>query len=122
MLCHCSDCKRLTGSVFAMHYPVGPGKFAITSAAQPKVHGFKHPTGVVTASSFCPDCGTWLFKQVEAAPWQGFYFVQAGIVDLEPGLEARGLWAKTTPLVKIWVSERAPWLAPVQGAEQRAQF
>jgi hypothetical protein len=120
MLCHCSDCKRLTGSVFAMHYPIGPGNFTIT-AGEPKVYNFKHPTGVVTAASFCGDCGTWLYKQVETDQWHGFYFVQAGTTDLEPGMEAQGYWTGK-PVVELWVSERPAWLAPVEGAEQKAQF
>lgn len=103
-----------------MHYPIGPGKFAVT-AGEPKVHNFKHPTGVVTAASFCGDCGTWLYKQVEADPWRGFHFVQAGTTDLQAGLEAKGYWTGT-PAVELWVSERAPWLAPVTGAEQKPQF
>jgi hypothetical protein len=126
MLCHCSVCKRLTGSVFAMHYPVAGNQFAITSAARPKVHAFTHPTGLPLVASFCPDCGTWLYKQVEAeaAPMYGFFLVQAGTTDLPPGATeaAEGHWAKRTPAVEIWVSERAPWLAPVDGAEQKAQF
>ena len=121
MLCHCGDCKRLSGSMFAMHYPIPGANFTIT-AGEPKVHNFKHPTGVVTAASFCPDCGTWLFKKVEADPYRDYFLVQAGTTDLEPGMEAEGYWTRTKPVVELWISHRAAWLAPVEGAEQKMQF
>jgi len=117
LLCHCSACKRLSGSLFALHYPIPPTNFAITSG-QPKTHKFVHPAGPPVEAAFCGNCGTWLYKQVEANPFEGFYLVQAGTTDLEPGSEANGYWT-AAPEVELWVTERAPWLAPVEGAEQR---
>lgn len=35
-LCHCSVCKQLSGSLFALHYPIHPDKFSIT-AGEPKL-------------------------------------------------------------------------------------
>ncbi|KAK3387345.1 hypothetical protein B0H63DRAFT_448197 [Podospora didyma] len=58
--------------------PVAPEKFRITSSGQPKIYQFTHPAGFTTDAAFCGDCGTWLYKQVEADPWRGYYFVQAG--------------------------------------------
>ena len=119
-LCHCSVCKRLSGSLFALHYPIPPTNFTLTSG-QPRTHKFTHPAGMGIEAAFCGDCGTWLYKQVEGGPLEGFYLVQAGTTDLEPGLEAKGYWTGV-PAVELWVTERAPWLAPIEGAEQRPGF
>ena len=107
-------------SLFAMHLHTAPDKFRIKSG-EPKIHSFQHPSGLDMKGAFCGDCGTWLYKQVEVDPWRGFYLVQAGTTDLEPGKEAQGFWADP-PVVELWVSERAPWLQPIKGAEQKAQF
>ncbi|KAH8659977.1 DUF636 domain protein [Xylariales sp. PMI_506] len=120
MICHCSDCKQVGSSVFALHYPISPDKFTITSG-QPKLNHFKHFAGIEIVAAFCGDCGTWLYKQVAAEPWTGFYFVQAGTVSLEPDQAVSSYWT-SPPVVEIWVSQRVPWLAPIQGAEQREQF
>ena len=120
MVCHCNECKRLGGSVFAVHYPVAPGAFKLTSG-EPKTHSFKHRAGIGITAAFCGDCGSWLYKQAEADPWHGFFLVEAGTTDVEPGQEAQGYWTNP-PAVELWVSERAPWLGSVQGADQRAQF
>ncbi len=120
LLCHCSVCKRLSGSLFALHYPIPPTNFTLTSG-QPRTHKFTHPVGLGIEAAFCGDCGTWLYKQVGGGPLEGCYLVQAGTTDLEPGLEAKGYWTGA-PAVELWVTERAPWLAPVEGAEQRPGF
>ncbi len=72
-------------------------------------------------AAFCDRCGTWLYKRVDADPFRHWYLVQAGTTDLEPGLEAKGLWSEA-PKIELWVSHRAPWLAPVAGAEQKSEF
>lgn len=69
----------------------------------------------------CGDCGTWVYKQCHVEPFEGFYFVQAGTTDLEPGKEAAGYWSES-PIVELWVTERAPWLGSIEGAEQRPGF
>ncbi|KAH8878539.1 hypothetical protein GQ53DRAFT_707131 [Thozetella sp. PMI_491] len=120
MICHCGDCKKIGSGVFALHYPIAPDKFSIIQG-QPKVHKFKHFAGLPIQAAFCGDCGTWLYKQVEADPWNGFYLVQAGTTAYEPSQGAQGYWAGS-PVVEIWVSQRAPWLQPVPGAEQRPEF
>ena len=120
LLCHCSACKHLSSSLFALHYPIPAPNFTLTSG-QPKTHKFTHPTGLGIQAAFCGDCGTWLYKQVESGPLEGCYLVQAGTTDLEPGLEAKGYWTGA-PAVELWVTERAPWLRPVEGAEQRDGF
>ncbi|KAK5659437.1 hypothetical protein OQA88_638 [Cercophora sp. LCS_1] len=120
ILCHCSVCKRLTSSLFALHYPIAQSNFSITSG-QPKTHNFTHPAGMDIEAAFCDQCGTLLYKRVEAEPFRRSYLVQAGTTELKPGLEAKGLWVEA-PKTELWVSQRAPWLAPVEGAEQKPEF
>jgi hypothetical protein len=106
--------------MFAMHYPVPAEAFTITKGS-PKVNDIKHPTGLEMKAAFCPDCGTWLFKQADADPFKGWFLVQAGTTDVEPDKEASGYWVGA-PEVELWVSQRAPWLGPVKGAEQKSEF
>jgi len=119
-VCHCSVCKRLTGSLFSLSYPIPTTNFTLT-AGKPKTHKFTHPAGMGIEAGFCGDCGTWVYKHVETEAFKGFYFVQAGTTDLEPGMEAKGYWTGS-PAAELWVTERAPWLAPIEGAEQNPGF
>ena len=60
-VCHCLDCKKRSGSAFAVQarYPAGQVKIEGRSNAWTKVH----ENGSRMAFHFCPDCGSDVYYQ-----------------------------------------------------------
>jgi len=97
-ICHCKVCKKLSSSLFALHYPIPPSNFSITPTTSTtgeesgdstsrenqhlKTHKFHHPDAPSMAieAAFCDSCGTWLYKKVDAEPFAGWFLVQGGTV------------------------------------------
>jgi hypothetical protein len=96
-LCHCTDCRKETGSAFFYYGDWRPDQFSVTGAYT-----------TYEGRSFCRICGTRLFHispdHVEIA---------LGSLDEAPvGL---------VPDNEGWIKRREPWLAPVPGARQHRE-
>ncbi|KAJ5883106.1 uncharacterized protein N7473_009992 [Penicillium subrubescens] len=58
ILCHCTNCKRYTGSGFSANIVVPQSSFEYTKGS-PKLYSDRGDRGgVVVVREFCPDCGT----------------------------------------------------------------
>ncbi|MES2936887.1 MAG: GFA family protein [Pseudomonadota bacterium] len=93
-ICHCTDCRRDSGSAFTF-YAVWPADRFERAGETSEFRG----------RYFCPRCGSRLFS------------VDAREAEIRLGL----LSEAPTPLVpgyELWVKRREPWLRPVEGAEQ----
>lgn len=90
-LCHCTDCRKVTGSSF-LHY------------ADWRPHQFSHSGEIRTYAgrSFCPACGSHTFNisddQVE---------IHLGTLDDAP--------TDIAPQVEGWAKRREPWLPAIRG-------
>ena len=71
--CHCSDCKRVTGSPLPAFAGFAPEQVTLTPNHAP----VSHATGV--ARWFCPDCGSPLLASFDYLPDQ--VYVPLGIMD-----------------------------------------
>ena len=93
-LCHCTKCRKATGTVAFAYADWPPSAFTPTGEARE-----------YRGRSFCPVCGSQVFHlsedQVEIA---------LGALDAAPG--------DLVPTREGWVIRREPWLAPVPGAAQ----
>ena len=94
--CHCRDCQRATGSAFATVCIV-PGP-AFELEGDPRSWEVKGASGKGVVRSFCGECGSQLFSQVEVMP--GMYFVKAGALDDASWME---------PASSFWASSAQPW-------------
>jgi hypothetical protein len=67
-VCHCTNCKRRTGSAFGISAYFD--KTAVTAfTGQTKVYAFHHAAqNHEQKRHFCPDCGTTLFWYLTALP------------------------------------------------------
>ena len=92
-LCHCLDCRKLSGSVFQA--------LAIFPEAAVAVSG---ETREFAGRSFCPRCGSSVFGRSEDE-----IEVSLGTLD-EPN--------QLTPTYELWTIRREAWLPPVPGARQ----
>jgi hypothetical protein len=92
--CHCSICRKLSGSAFAAYAHVSKRKFRFISGEDLITHYESTPG---STRGFCRVCGS-------AAPGQAPYLptvsVAAGLLDDDPGVR---------PMLHVFVSSKAPW-------------
>ncbi|OOF90361.1 hypothetical protein ASPCADRAFT_400859 [Aspergillus carbonarius ITEM 5010] len=105
-LCHCLDCRKLTGAPYSYNYIVKTSGLHISGSP-------KEVTKSSDRNYFCPDCGTPVFsRKVESdGDSGGITIVRAGIFD-------DAILNDRKPQVEIYVDERLEWIKPIEGAEQ----
>ena len=94
--CHCSRCRKFTGSAFASNILVDPKQFKWLSG-EDRVGRFDHPDAKHFATCFCKNCGSslpWLSQSGTAV------IIPAGTLDEDPGIK---------PTQNIFWKDRAPW-------------
>ena len=93
-ICHCTDCRKATGSAFFAYADWPPSGFSVTGEAR-EYHG----------RSFCPTCGSRLFHRSEDQ-----VEIALGALDAAPG--------DLAPTREGWIIRREHWLAPLARAAQ----
>ena len=93
-LCHCSQCRRASGSAFAANAPVEAENFRLLAGA-PKA--FESSPG--KERLFCGDCGSPILSRTTAVP---------GMVRVRAGLIAEPVEAKA--VFHFHVASKASWL------------
>ncbi len=99
--CHCSRCRKFTGSAYAANIIVAPQQFEWLNG-ETLVGRFELPDAKHFATCFCTRCGSslpWLAQSGEAV------IVPAGTLDEDPDIR---------PIHNIFFQDRAPWLKPVE--------
>ncbi|MET3898753.1 hypothetical protein ABIB57_002705 [Devosia sp. UYZn731] len=91
-LCHCTICRKLTGSSFSATANWHRSQFHMTGELQTYEH-----------RSFCPTCGSRLFYLFD----EGLE-VFLGPLDTAPN--------DIKPMLEVWTVRREHWLPPVSGA------
>ncbi|KAF2767351.1 hypothetical protein EJ03DRAFT_315958 [Teratosphaeria nubilosa] len=108
-LCHCADCRKISGGAYSTNIIVPGEGFEVTSG-QPKTITKKADSGNDITSYFCGDCGTTLFRG--GATFGQNKVVKVGVMDDPKIIEA------AKPAMELYVPQRASWLAPVAGSQQ----
>ena len=94
--CHCSRCRKFTGSAFAANLLVSPADFRWLSGEE-FVGRYELEDAKHFATAFCRHCGS-------ALPWLGksgkVVVVPAGTLDDDPGIK---------PYQNIFWASRAVW-------------
>jgi hypothetical protein len=96
--CHCSRCRKFTGSAFAANLLVAPDDFRWLSGEE-FVGRYELAEAKHFATAFCKHCGSslpWLGKSGKAI------VVPAGTLDDDPGIK---------PFQNIFWDSRAVWYA-----------
>lgn len=102
-LCHCSQCRRASGSAFAANLPVSADNFQLIAGA-PK--SFESSPG--KERLFCGDCGSPIISRTDRVP--GMVRVRAGLIA-EP--------VETKAVFHFHVASKASWL-PIE--DRLAQY
>ena len=93
-ICHCTDCRKVTGSTFSV--------FAVWPREAFEMTGF---IGTYADRSFCPTCGGRVASiRVDEVE------VMIGTLDQVP--------TDLTPEYELWTGRRENWLNPLQSATQ----
>ena len=99
--CHCSRCRKFTGSAHATNIIVAPDQFEWLSGAD-QVGRFEHPEAKHYATCFCRQCGSSL-------PWEaqsgGAVVIPAGTLDEDPEIR---------PSQNIFWKDRVAWREAVE--------
>lgn len=90
-LCHCTTCRKLTGSSFSASANWRPDQFRMTGELR-----------TYERRSFCPSCGSRLFYLYDDG-----VEIFLGSLDLAPN--------DIKPMVEVWTIRREHWLPPVPG-------
>lgn len=98
-ICHCTDCQRLTGTVFRAGITSLPGTFVLMSGA-PTNYIKTAESGTKRVHAFCPDCGTPIYSTA-TEPNVSVYGLRVG------GLDQRAELAP--PVRQIWCRSAIPW-------------
>ncbi|KAJ5524742.1 hypothetical protein N7494_011392 [Penicillium frequentans] len=111
-LCHCLDCRKLTGSHYSYSFVVNTAELKVTGSPKevPKISD----SGNTVRNYFCPDCGTplygWKIKP-DGEPNE-VTVVRAGIFDDIEMLDQR------KPEAELFCGSRLKWMNPIEGAAQ----
>jgi hypothetical protein len=96
-ICHCTTCRKETGSVF-MAYADWPLEAFTTTG---EVRTFE-------GRSFCPVCGSRLYSVGD-----DHVEIKIGTLDDAPN--------NLIPQEEIWVKRRESWLKPLEGAQRHRE-
>ena len=94
--CHCSRCRKFTGSAHASNLFVSPGDFSWLSGEE-FVGRYDPVDTKYFATCFCKNCGSslpWLSKSKKVV------FIPAGTLDEDPGIR---------PTANIFCGSRPAW-------------
>jgi hypothetical protein len=93
--CHCTSCRKASGSAHAANAPVQRSEFRLTTGAE-ELREFESSTGRVRA--FCGHCGSPVFAYLRGDT--EIIRIRLGTLDTPFTKE---------PRAHTWVSDKAPW-------------
>jgi hypothetical protein len=100
--CHCSNCRRTTGSAFKPFAGIQREKFAVTKGADHRMI-FGDENG---HDAHCRQCGSLLYSVVRDGAW---VHVAMGTLLDDPSIR---------PTAHIFVGSKAPWFTITDGLPQ----
>ncbi|ORY07673.1 Mss4-like protein [Clohesyomyces aquaticus] len=106
-LCHCADCRKITGSTYSTNGIYKEDGFKVLSG-KTKTYAKAADGGNTITSHFCPDCGSTMWR--EGKTFEGLKIV--GTLDDPKALE--GL----KPSVELYAPTRPQWVSAVSDAQQ----
>jgi len=104
--CHCSNCRRVTGSAFKPFAGIERAKLSVTEGAD-KLMIFGDVNG---HDAHCKSCGSLLYSVVRDG---AFVHVAMGTLTNDPGIR---------PTAHIFVGSKAPWFTITDDLPQYEEF
>lgn len=112
VLCHCTDCRKVSGAHYSDNAIVSDDAFKLLSGS-PKSYAKSADSGKLITSYFCANCGCTVYRVGEWLP--GHKIVKAGLIDDNDWM------SKNVPTGEVWCQRRMQWLPDfgfVDGAKE----
>lgn len=107
IVCHCSDCQKLSGSPYRAMVGVSANDFKISG--DPKIYIKVADSGARRIQAFCPDCGSPIYSADADAPT--VYGVRLGGINQRAELGS--------PVQQIWCESKLDWAQDVSAVPSR---
>ncbi|KAL0933419.1 uncharacterized protein CTRU02_212382 [Colletotrichum truncatum] len=111
-VCHCSDCRKISGSAFGFNWVVSQNAVKITG--EPKTFKTTANSGNLVTSHFCGNCGVNLWRDGPAT--KGLMYLKAGTLSDHKDQNT------PHPVAEIFVSRRLNWVSAVPNAGQKMEM
>lgn len=105
-ICHCTDCRRFSGTAFHTGIALPAAGFAVYGT--PGRHATRADSGHTITRRHCPACGGALWSSTTA---------DESIVSVKAGTVASHDPDALLPEKQIWIDSRVGWLALPEGLE-----
>ena len=96
-VCHCTHCRKQSGSAFSVNIGVPANSVTLTGNTL-KTYADKGASGEPLIRNFCGNCGSPILSDVKAA--DGLYFIKVGTLD-----DSSWVVAGT----EIWCDSKVSW-------------
>lgn len=106
-VCHCSDCKKFTGSAFSFLVLVPETAFVIEGVS--KTYSSPGDSGQPIVRRFCPECGSSISEEAFTRP--GHVLINGGTLD-DP--------STMTPEIQIYCDRALEWSSLGEGIQRFA--
>ncbi|KAK5198528.1 hypothetical protein LTR92_000999 [Exophiala xenobiotica] len=111
-LCHCADCRHISGGLYSHNILVPSENFKVTKGT-PRTISKTADSGKQITSCFCPDCGTTLFRYGDTfGGVNGMRIIKAGVLDDVNVINS------SKPGAELFAPERITWVEGIEGAGQ----
>jgi len=104
LMCHCSDCRKASGSAFAEVLFVAADRLSMVGS-EPKFYSVKAESGRTMNRGFCETCGSPIMIRRPETPQLAF--IQAGSLD-DPMI--------FKPAAEVFACRAQPAISPVKDA------
>lgn len=109
-LCHCLDCRKITGSTYSTNIIIAGPNFKLLSGT-PKRFAKTADSGSEIVSHFCGDCGSTLWRDGDS--FGDGKIIKVGTLDDFDALD------KAQPAIELFSGQRVSWVGEVAGAAQK---
>jgi hypothetical protein len=107
-VCHCTDCQKLTGTVYRAAIQSLPQTFTLKSGT-PKTYIKTAESGKKRVHAFCPECGSPIFA-TSTDPDPSVYGLRVGAIDQRQQL--------APPARQQWCRSSLPWSTDLSRVER----
>lgn len=110
-LCHCLDCRKISGSTYSTNLIVPGEGFEVVQGTPKEISKTADDSKNAITSYFCPDCGSTLFRK--GATFGDAVIVKAGTLDDHSSLESH------KPELELYAGHRPSWVGKVGSSAQK---
>jgi hypothetical protein len=105
VMCHCTDCQQMSGSVFRVNLPVSAEHFRLTKGEPRRYVKTTAASGAKRVQAFCDQCGSPIYSSaLEDQP--KVFTLRIGTIKQRDQLHG--------PAKQIWNRSRMHWVPPME--------